>query len=488
MQLWIGVHLPSLSLEVFRPTWQADTGDGLAILDAGRVVMSDVKARAAGVRPGMRRGGVLTLAPGTRLQDRDVQREADALREVATGLLSLSPQVTVAAEDTVLVDVSASLRLFGGVRAVRRRAAAIADTIGVSAAIGIAPTGEAAWLLARNRGGRALSLRSLARTLARLPVALPIAARRHLHWLTGIGCETLGDLMRLPRAGLTKRCGSALVDTLDRARGEAPAVYEWFETPPSFDARLELPDRIEHAEACVFAARRLTVQLTGWLTSRQLAISRFELLLEHERGRAAIEPTTIDVALAEPTWHEGHLVRLLKERLGRTTLSAPVIALRLIARDAAHAQPASESLFPEPGGSAADHARLVELLVARLGAENVLRPAPAADHRPELAARWVPLDHAARYKAPPPDMPRPAWLLEEPVKLLMRGERPFYGSPLRTVSSGERIEAGWFDGQLVTRDYFVAQADDHVCYWVFRERIGAADGDEPRWFLHGLFG
>ena len=36
-----------------------------------------------------------------------------------------------------------------------------------------------------------------------------------------------------------------------------------------------------------------------------------------------------------------------------------------------------------------DHARLLELLVARLGPENVLRPAPVADHRPEVAARWV---------------------------------------------------------------------------------------------------
>ncbi len=45
----------------------------------------------------------------------------------------------------------------------------------------------------------------------------------------------------------------------------------------------------------------------------------------------------------------------------------------------------------------------------------------------------------------------------------MRQHRPFYGSPLRMVSPGERIEAGWFDGELVTRDYFVARADDQSC-------------------------
>ena len=279
-----------------------------------------------------------------------------------------------------------------------------------------------------------------------------------------------------------------MLDLLDLASGDAPEVYEWFETPPTFQARVELPDRIEHAEACLFAARRLVVQLTGWLSQKQLAVTRIVLLLEHERGRDAIEPTTIEVALAEPTWREDHLVRLLKERLTRVELAAAVIALQLVVQEVKEAEAASDSLFPEPGGTASDHARLLELLVARLGPENVLRPAPVADHRPEVAARWVSVTDKTKYVAPATDTPRPTWLLEAPIKLLMRGERPFYGTPLRTVSSGERVEAGWFQGEPVTRDYFVAEADDHICYWIFRERIGAVDDNEPRWYLHGLFG
>ncbi|MGC2042158.1 MAG: DNA polymerase Y family protein, partial [Paraburkholderia caledonica] len=71
-----------------------------------------------------------------------------------------------------------------------------------------------------------------------------------------------------------------MLDLLDRASGDAPEVYEWFETPPTFQARVELPDRIEHAEACLFAARRLVVQLTGWLSQKQLAVTRIVLVLE----------------------------------------------------------------------------------------------------------------------------------------------------------------------------------------------------------------
>ena len=89
----------------------------------------------------------------------------------------------------------------------------------------------------------------------------------------------------------------------------------------------------------------------------------------------------------------------------------------------------------------------------------------------------------------PEALPRPTWMLATPVRLLTRQHRPFYGSPLRVVSPAERIESGWFDGELVTRDYFVAEADDKSYYWIYRERVSSRDAEEgPRWFLHGLFG
>ncbi|MDR5799009.1 MULTISPECIES: Y-family DNA polymerase [Caballeronia] len=488
MQVWIGAYLPHLSLEVFQPKWSLDSDHGLVVLDRERVVECDKRAIDAGVRTGMRKGGVLTLVPNARICDRDEIREQQTLVDVATALMQFSPLVTIAEEETILVDISASLRLFGGIRAIRRAMRASLAAFGFTVQIGVAPTGEAAWLMARFRGGQRLSVRSLMRQLPALPALLIPDTRRYSDWFTGLGCETVADLRRLPRAGLKKRCGTALLDRLDRMVGEAPELFHWVETPPTFNARIELPDRVEHAEAVLFSARRLIVQLTGWLASKQLALKRFSVLLEHERGRSAVPPTQITVALAEPTWHEEHLTRLLKERLGRTALDAAVIAVRLEVDDVALAEPPSDSLFPDPGGNKEDHARLMELLVARLGPENVLRPAPIADHRPEVIANWVPVTSDAKGCDLPGEQPRPAWLLEKPIQLMTRQHRPFYGSPLRTVSPGERVEGGWWDGELVTRDYFVAEADDQTCYWIYRERVGSREEEDPRWFLHGLFG
>ncbi|MGV3655191.1 MAG: Y-family DNA polymerase, partial [Noviherbaspirillum sp.] len=357
----------------------------------------------------------------------------------------------------------------------------------------LAPTGQGAWLLAAQGRGQRRSLRlpGVARRLDGLPCGLLPAARTHAGWLEDIGCRTLGQLRALPRAGLRRRCGEDVLEQLDRAYGAAAELYEWVEAPARFDARLELPDRVDHAAAVLFGARRLVLQMTGWLAGRQLAVARCILWLEHERGRAARAPTALEIALAEAAWREEHLLRLLREKLGRLALAAPVVALRLEAASLQALAPPSAALFPEPGGTPADYARLLELLAARLGPECVLAPAPRPDHRPEAGNQWTPavalrrVPHAGA-AACPTGGERPFWLLEQPLELPLELplRRPFYGSPLTLASGPERIESGWWDAACAMRDYFIAEGEDGARYWIFRER----GGEDARWFLHGLFG
>ena len=77
----------------------------------------------------------------------------------------------------------------------------------------------------------------------------------------------------------------------------------------------------------------------------------------------------------------------------------------------------------------------------------------------------------------------------------MHNHRPCYGTPLKLLSPAERIEAGWWNGELVTRDYFVAENAAHVRCWIYRERISQSgqthqnnNDDDAIWYLHGLFG
>jgi len=480
---------------VYCPNWSADTQT--VVLEHERVLAASQLAQFFGVKPGMRRAGALMLAPELRLHPRSPELEAQALQEVALALLQYSPQVASAEDATLLVDVGASLRLFGGVRALCRRMRASLRALGYTAALSCAPTARGAWLLARARPAmrhnRVLRMAGLVRQLDTLPCTLLPPALPYMDWLDGIGCRTLGQLRQLPRPGLQRRCGRTLLDMLDDAHGHGTELFAWIEAPPTFRASLELFDRVESADALLFGAQRLLQQMVGWLCARQLAVERIALLLAHERGRVARAPTVITLALGEAVWRDDHLLRLLKEKLAQLVLDAPVIGLSLEALQVLPMAPASESLFPEPGGSAQDRQRLFELLVARLGPDNVLQAAPQADYRPEAANRWlpVPTKPAGRKmgaELPPglPELPRPGWLLAEPIALLMREHRPFYGSPLKMVSGAERIEAGWW-GQSQARDYFIAEGSDHAHYWVYRERVAGSADAAPRWYLHGLF-
>jgi protein ImuB len=471
--------------------------EATVVLEQNRVAAATRRARAAGVQLGMRRSSAQMLLPQAQFQQRDSLREQETLKTAALALLQYSPLVTEAEQASLLAEVGASLRLFGGVRALLRRVRQTMRVLGLSASIACAPTARGAWLLAQHASRkrrvrrRCLSAESMISLLDRLPVQLLPAAAPWLEWLQGIDCTALAELRQLPRAGLQRRCGKEMLQTLDCAYGEETELFGWIEAPPSFQARVELPDRMEHAEAIQAFACILLAQLAGWLTARQLAVSQISLQLEHERGRLAIPPTPLLVNLADAVWREEHMARLLKEHLAHLVLQAPVIAVRLDAsRVEAMAAP-SASLFPEPGGNAEDHKRLIELLVARLGADNVLQPTLQADHRPEVANHW-----ATVLRKPPPmpsmplsaGLPRPAWLLPQPLALGMREHRPYYRSPLKLLTTAERIEAGWWDKQTAVRDYFIAEGADHVHYWIYRENVRHPDGEDPAWFLHGVFG
>jgi protein ImuB len=254
-------------------------------------------------------------------------------------------------------------------------------------------------------------------------------------------------------------------ETLDRALGAAAEPREFFAPPPRFDARLELPAEVAHAEALVFGARRLLVQLEGLLAARHEGVRGFQLVLFHEDRE-----TKLHIGLASITRKAERMAQVLRERLGAMTLRAPVAAIGVAAGDFAPLPGANAAMFGDPAGEAEDWARLLERLRARLGHAAVHGLAAHSDHRPEHAWRRVEPGEWDPRESPAPG-PRPLWLLTQPQKLDEGGFTPLVGP--------ERIESGWWDGDDAKRDYFVARLPNSSLAWIYRE--------EGEWYLHGLF-
>jgi len=502
--LWIAVTLPGLPLEALRPPLLsplATPARCMALTQRNRVTLVDAGAAALGIQAGMSRTHAQVLAPDLLLLGADPLREQAALAAVALALLQYTPRVVLAETHTVLLEVSASLRLFGGLRALWRKLVATLAHFDYRSELACAPTAWGSWLLAQARsahisGGmryRVLRARTLKPMLERLPLRLLPAAAAHLTAFEQLGCDTLGALRALPEAGVARRFGAVLLTQLAQAYGLAPDPREWFVAPACFEARLELQARVTHTEALLFAARRLLVQLAGWLAARHAAVSGYTLELVHETARSGMaQVSALPVAWSVPSRDAEHLAWLLRETLNQTRLAAPVLELRLLASQVEAYAPVSDTLFPMPGTDHDSMTRLIERLSARLGPAAVLQMTPHADHRPEVALAERPCRIAARVRAKAPSTAssgsaggslalRPAWLLETAQALAVRDGQPVMQGALQIVSGPERIETGWWDSAGAVRDYFVARDARGSLCWIYRECSGGS------WFLQGWF-
>jgi len=527
--LWIALAFTQLPLEA---RWRndAEPAPPRALVREHRIALCNAAAAAEGVAVGQKRSLALNLCGRLTVVDHDDASQQAALDEIALALSRFTPSLSFvrSASGTrgLLLEVHGCLALFGGFHALLHAIRFTVAELGVSAEAAAFTTATGAWLLAQSgatetldftwrhllgdgkttapaRDGDAPASDDPLGALDALPTALLDAARPCVDMLVGIGCARLGALRHFPRDGIAQRFGDAVLDELDRAYGEAPDPRQFWAPPEQFQARLELMARVDHAEALLFAGRRLLIQLVGWLAARQAAARGFVLQLDHERHRdAPAHVTSVAINLAEPTCDLEHLTLLLREHLARLTLPAPVHELRLEARDLHTADGGSGELFPGPTQDNRAIARFTERLTARLGPRAVQTIALLDDHRPEAAQAFhafgtpAPLTRAASRKPvrsagnrrDAASLPRPTWLLSRPVRLRVRNQRPWHHGDLRLIAGPERVEGGWWDevrpAEPAVRDYFIAENEDAELLWLYRER--RVGGDE-HWFLHGKF-
>jgi protein ImuB len=471
--MWIAIRLPQLPLEIFLRG--SSTPEPFALEERHRVFACDRKAGARGVRAGMAVSAALALAPGLRFVQRDPAAETEALLGLAGWAAQFTPGVALEFPDTVLLDAAGSLKLFGGLApllgCLRRELA----QMGWSARLAGAPTPRGAYWLAFAGSERFVdSAVELEPTLAALPVAVLRCGDETLEALAAIGVRTIGGLLALPRGGVARRFGQKLIDSLDRAFGRLPDPRNFFVPPPRFHAAIELPAEVVQAEALLFAARRLIVQLAGFLAARSGGAQRLVFRLKH-RDRAATE---VAIGLVAPSRDAEHFTLLARERFSNLVLPEPVREIDLEVDEVVRLAGRNLGLLLEQGKPLGDWGRLVERLRARLGAEAVSGIAMRAEHRPELAsavaepdAKQLQLEFGER----------PVWLLESPRPLAEVGARPHHEGPLELLAGPERVESGWWDGDDVARDYFIARMQNEALVWIYRERGGGG------WYLHGLF-
>jgi protein ImuB len=481
--LWLALHFRHLPLEVFTRgacntqciAVATDASSGAAVVAANR------PAQKLGVSVGMSVSAACAVASGLHIIARDAAKENATLNRIAAWSLQFTSFVTLTESNDVLLEIEGSLKLFGGLGKLYQHIARDIAGLGFNAGIACAPTPLAAQWFARS--GLAVRVQhhdALRHALERLPADLLCENQTTRHLLESFGARTLGDCLRLPRDGLARRAGRRLLDQLDRAFGLQPDPRLPFVAPRTYSATLPLPAPVTQADALLFAARRLLAELCGWLIATGHGVQRPKFEFIHEKQITTI----ITLELASATRDLDHLTTLLRERLARTQLPCAAIEIAITSGNVVPLAARNLAFLSDNAAHTESATHFVEQINARLGSNAICGLTPHADYRPEHAWRTC-RPGAAGEEMITPSMPaRPLWLLSTPRPLSETNAAPHdhESGPLSLLAGPERIEAGWWDGQHVARDYFVARNTAQSLLWIYREHNLAA-----RWYVHGFF-
>ena len=465
---WVCLLLPYLAMDAVLRT-HADPTCPLVLIagPAQRRALHSVSPAAAalGLRRGMLVSAAQALTGAFIPHEFDAKLEAQARDLLATWAYSFSSQVSLDFAHALVLEIGASRSLFGDWPALSRRLRAEMTDLGFRHRIVAAPNPHAARVLANAHEEIGIDEAHLLQALGQMPIERSGLPGDVATAFSRMGMRQLRPVFELPRETITRRFPKSVLPHLDAIRGREAPPLRYFQPPDRFEALIEFDHEVETSQGLLFPLRRLTSDLSAFLSSRDGGVQRFALHFVHE-----FHPTTvIAIGLLSAERDARVLFEIARSRLDQIRLPAATRALRLVADDLPSFVPAGRDLFDTRPEHAIPWEQLRERLRARLGDDAVHGIGLHADHRPERATgRDMP-------RQSPPDLPqRPGWLLERPI--------PLRDMRFEILSGPERIESGWWDEGDARRDYYVIRTSQGQRAWVF-----CAPGNDGPFLLHGWF-
>lgn len=472
---WVALDFPLLALEAL----SIQATDRAVVSESyrrGAVVyqVSDL-ARSMGISPGLDINAAMAVCTGLNIYPRDTRAEYQRLQKCKRWASRFTPMVCLEPPTTVLLEVAASLKLFGGLEALCEQLHHDLNRSGQRYFLAVTPTPAASAVLARaGREVRIMGKADLRTGLAELPLTSLGLTADTVHNIKAVGIDSLYELWRLPRHDTARRFGPEVIRRIDCLLGACPDPRRADSSPLDFRCRHDLQEGTGDMTLLLSVARSLLARLVKFLRRVDAVAKEIYIALYHDERSV----THIKVGTRLPTHNLHQWGRLLSEHMQGYRLQAPVVRIDLL----------SERLLPNDavtldlycGDPARDWARSLDELEARLGKNCVWMPKLTADHRPEYAWHRSNHDHAGDL---PSRAQRPLWLLSKPQPLRCRAGRIWRTGPLHLIAGPERIESGWWDDRECCRDYYTATSTQDGRLWIFQDLK-----QKHSWYLHGLFG
>ena len=473
------------------------------------------------------------MHPSIEIVEADSQADLRLLEGLADWCDRYTPLVALDGTDGLFLDITGCSHLFGGERSMLDDVLSRFPHQGIDVRAGIASTAGAAWAAARFQGDAIVACGAEDEMLAPLPLAALRVDAPTRASLESVGLRSIGVVMTAPRAPLARRFGKSLLMRLDQALGHIDETLSPRLPVPELSVERRLIEPVTTTEDIESLVLFLAGSLKSTLESRGEGARSLQLMLFRVDGAV----TRLLVGTVRPVREPRWIARLFHERLSRVEggLDAGYgFDLVRLAVLGSAPLPASQSDLVEEDGSsdaAADLARFVDRVCARLGKTAMLRQVAIATHIPERAVAAVPFGDVvpAIYADPDEKTARLASATERPIRLLRRPEpvEVVSGVPdgplvhfrwrraayrIARAEGPERIGPEWWlqdipevevkvgedpegvrqgaafkEMQLSTRDYFRIEDTDGRRFWLYRQGDYGMAEEPPRWFLHGLF-
>lgn len=246
------------------------------------VVAASETAVQAGIELGMTKSQVTQFC-AVEIRRRSRAQEAAAHAALLDLAWSVSPRVEDTAPDTLVLDLTGLVSLFGCEENIARQLVERASRFGLFAHVAIAVNLEAALHAARGLPGITLiPAGEESRCLGSLPVRVLSPPTEILETLECWGVRTCAALAALPVLALSERLGQQGVRLREWACGTSWRSLVLAEPTLHFEEEMELDYAVAELEPLLFLLSRLLNQLCARLVARSLSAGAIRLQFDME--------------------------------------------------------------------------------------------------------------------------------------------------------------------------------------------------------------
>ena len=482
------VELPAFALQLLlkrHPEW---AGRPVAVVERdkpqGVILLVNERARAAGIRTGMRYSAGLSLAHtlhAGEVSPADVERSVTAIGD---RLRRFSPDVEPSHDEPGVFWLNASglSYLHASLRRWAREIVATLRSCGFRAVVAVGftrfGTGAIARTLTPGRPVAVIRNPAVERTLAgrvRLSrLGIDPALRDGLHKL---GVRTVGAFLQLPSGGLRRRFGPQAQRLHRLAAGELWAPLQPQRVTEPLVARHDFDDPETDAVRLLFHLKRLLDRVLACVAARHQVLAELTLCLRLDRAGTHTER----IRPAAPTLDVVQLMNLVRLRLESLALGAGVVEVRVSGRAVSIAA-VQQGLFAErPRRDRAAAERALARVRAEFGDEAVMRACLVEAHLPEARFAWEP---TGTVPAPEPREVacRPmVRRIHARALALPPGLEPYPGPESRSAHddgsgcvrdcAGPYLVSGGWWRSAVHREYYFARVEHGDMLWIYYDRL-----------------